>query len=79
MIHYLACRNCGRYVAAAEVVSRAYCSDECTRVYSVCPNCGRVFPRGKGFDGEYCTRECTIRYEILRKYGPEPVTVITEV
>jgi ribosomal protein S26 len=76
---YLACRNCGRYVPAASAVNRAYCSEECTRAYSECANCGTVFPRGKGFDGEYCTRECTTRYQILRKYGPEPVTVVTEV
>ena len=41
--------------------------------------CGRAFLRGKGFDGEHCTRECTVRYQIVRKYGPEPVTVVTEV
>ena len=64
---------------AADLVNRAYCSEECTRLYSECANCGRVFLRGQGFDGEYCTRECTVRYEILRKYGPEPVTVVAEV
>jgi hypothetical protein len=42
-------------------------------------NCGSVFLRGKGFDGENCTRECTVHYQIMRKYGPEPVTVVTEV
>jgi hypothetical protein len=79
MIHFLSCRNCGRYTPAADIINRGYCSEECTRAYAICPNCGRAFPRGKGFDGEYCTRECTTRYQILRKYGPEPVTVITEV
>jgi len=77
--HYLACRTCGKYVSAADAVSRAYCSEECTRAYSSCTNCGKVFLRGKGFDGENCTRDCTVHYQIMRKYGPEPVTVVTEV
>ncbi len=79
MTHYLVCRTCGRYLPAAEAVSRAYCSETCTMAFSSCTNCGKVFPKGKGFDGEYCTRECTIRYQILRKYGPQPVTVVAEV
>ena len=79
MTLFVICRTCGRYVPAANVVNRVYCSEDCTRLYAECANCGSVFPRGKGFDGEYCTRECTVRYEILRKYGPEPVTVVTEV
>jgi predicted nucleic acid-binding Zn ribbon protein len=79
MTAYIVCRMCGRYIPAGNVINRAYCSDECTRAYSACSNCGKVFPKGKGFDGEYCTRECTIRYQILRKYGPEPVTVVAEV
>jgi hypothetical protein len=48
-------------------------------MYSACENCGTIFPRGKGFDGEHCSRECTVKYQILRKYGPQPVTVVTEV
>ena len=64
---------------AADALNRAFCSDECTRAYSACSNCGRIFLRGKGFDGEYCSKECTVRYQIFRKYGPEPVTVVTEV
>ena len=79
MTRYLACRTCGKYVSAADAVNRGYCSEECTRAYSSCANCGSVFLRGKGFDGENCTRECTVRYQIMRKYGPEPVTVVTEV
>jgi predicted nucleic acid-binding Zn ribbon protein len=79
MTAYIVCRMCGKYIPAGAATNRAYCSDECTRAYSACANCGKVFPKGKGFDGEYCTRECTIRYEILRKYGPEPVTVVAEV
>ncbi len=79
MTRYLACRTCGRYLAVAEATGRAYCSEECTKTYSSCVNCGRYFLRGKGFDGEHCTRECTVKYQILRKYGPEPVTVVTEV
>jgi len=76
---YLSCHTCGRYVAAANLVNRGYCSEDCTRAYAQCANCGKTFPRGGGIDGEYCTKECTIRYLILRKYGPQPVTVVTEV
>jgi hypothetical protein len=76
---FIVCRNCGRYVASTEAVSRAYCSEDCTHAWSQCPTCGKAFLRGKGFDGEHCTRECTVRYQIVRRYGPEPVTVVTEV
>jgi ribosomal protein S26 len=86
---YIVCRNCGKYVPVAEAVHRGegagaprrvpYCSDDCMRGYASCENCGKFFLRGKGFDSEHCTRECTVRYQILRKYGPEPVTVVTEV
>ena len=79
MTYYLACRTCGKFVSAADAVNRGYCSEECTRAYSSCTNCGNVFLRGKGFDGENCTRECSVRYQIMRKYGPEPVAVVTEV
>jgi len=79
MTRFVECRTCGRFVRFGEVIGRAYCSEECTRAFSSCTNCGKVFPRGKGFDGEHCTRECTVRYQILRKYGPEPVTVVAEV
>jgi hypothetical protein len=78
MTTYTICHTCGRFVAAGSVINRAYCSEECTRSYAECANCGRFFPRGKGFDGTYCTQACTVRYQILRKYGPEPVTVVTE-
>jgi hypothetical protein len=47
--------------------------------FSSCTNCGKAFPKGKGYDADSCTRECTVRYQILRKYGPQPVTVVTEV
>jgi hypothetical protein len=76
---YIVCRTCGTYVTAGNVVNRSYCSEECTRLYSSCSNCGKAFLRGKGFDEEYCTRECAVKYQILRKYGPQPVTVVTEV
>jgi hypothetical protein len=79
MTAFAVCRTCGRYVTAADLVNRGYCSQECTLAYSNCVNCGRFFTKGKGFEAEYCTRECTVRYQILRKYGPEPVTVVTEV
>jgi hypothetical protein len=76
---YVVCRMCGRYVSAADAVSKAYCSEDCTRAYATCANCGKSFPRGKGFDGEHCSKECTVRYQITRTYGPQPVTVVTEV
>jgi hypothetical protein len=79
MTGYIVCRTCGKYVPAANVVNRAWCSEECTMAFSSCTNCGKFFPSGKGFDRESCTRECTVRYQILRKYGPQPVTVVTEV
>ena len=79
MTSFLVCRTCGKYLAASEAVNRAFCSEDCTRSYDACTNCGRFFLKGKGFDGEHCTRECTVHYQILRKYGPEPVTVVTEV
>jgi len=79
MTGYIVCRTCGKYVPAANVVNRAWCSQECTTAFTSCSNCGTFFPAGKGFDKESCTRECTVRYQILRKYGPEPVTVVTEV
>jgi len=76
---FLVCRNCGRYVPAAEAVKRAFCSEECTSTFASCGNCGTYFPTGTGFDRETCSRECTVHYQILRKYGPQPVTVVTEV
>jgi len=79
MTHFIACRTCGKYLDAGSAVARAYCTEDCTRFYSSCANCGRYFLRGKGFDKEYCSQDCAVRYEILRKYGPEPVTVVTEV
>jgi hypothetical protein len=79
MTGFLVCRTCGKYVTGADVVNRAFCSEDCTRVFGACVNCGRFFLKGKGFDGEHCTRECTVHYQILRKYGPEPVTVVAEV
>ncbi|MCX7040146.1 MAG: hypothetical protein NT005_13565 [Spirochaetes bacterium] len=79
MTAFVTCRTCGRYVPAQQVLGRAWCSEECARAYSTCVNCASVFPRGKGFDEEHCSRECTVQYQILRKFGPEPVTVVTEV
>jgi len=76
---FIVCRTCGRYVAGADVINRAYCSQECTAAYTSCTNCGKYFPSGTGVDGQTCSNECTVRYQILRKYGPEPVTVVTEV
>ena len=79
MTGYIVCRTCGKYVPAANVVNRAWCSQECTTAFTSCSNCGKFFPAGRGFDRESCTRECTVHYQILRKYGPQPVTVVTEV
>jgi len=76
---FIVCRTCGRYVAAGDVVHRAYCSEECTRAFESCSNCGRYYPAGSGFDKGLCSRECAVRYQIFRKYGPQPVTVVTEV
>lgn len=78
MTAFLVCRTCGRYVAVGDAVSRAYCSEECTAAYTSCSNCGRYFPAGTGVDSQTCSRECTVHYQILRKYGPEPVTVVAE-
>ena len=79
MTHFITCRTCGKYLTAATVVARGYCDEECTRLYATCINCGKYFPRGKGFDDDHCSKDCTTRYQILRKYGPEPVTVVAEV
>lgn len=79
MTSFIVCRNCGRYVPAGEVVRRAFCSEECTATFTSCLNCGTYFPAATGFDRETCSRECTVHYQILRKYGPQPVTVVTEV
>ncbi len=76
---FTVCRTCGRYVASGETVKRAYCSEECTRAFECCANCGKYFPIGTGFESGACSRECTTRYQIYRKYGPQPVTVVTEV
>jgi hypothetical protein len=76
---FITCRTCGKFVDAGAAVARAYCTDECTRLYTACTNCGKYFLRGKGHDDEHCSRDCAIKYQIFRKYGPEPVTVVTEV
>lgn len=78
MTAYVACRNCGTYVAAGQATARRYCSKDCTRAYEVCLNCGNYFPKGEGIDAEHCSKACTIRYVILRKYGPEPVLIVAE-
>ncbi len=79
MTRFIVCRTCGRYTEAPSAVARAYCTKECTKAYSTCVNCGKHFPRGSGFDSEHCSKECTLTYRILRRYGPEPVTVVAEV
>ncbi len=79
MTAYRPCRTCGKHITRSQWTGRGYCSAECSQAYSACVTCGTYFPKGKGFDGEHCSRECTVRYVILRKYGPQPVTVVTEV
>ena len=79
MTAFRACRTCGRYTAAGEGTGQGHCSPDCAHAYSTCVNCGRYFLKGQGFDGEHCGKECTVRYVILRKYGPEPVTIVAEV
>jgi hypothetical protein len=78
MTHFIVCRTCGKFLDEGSVIARGYCGEECTRTYSACVNCGKYFLRGKGFDDDHCSRDCTVKYQILRKYGPEPVTVVTE-
>jgi endogenous inhibitor of DNA gyrase (YacG/DUF329 family) len=79
MTSFLPCPTCGTYVAAEEPAPRMYCSRECARAYGVCVNCGKYFLKGEGHDSEHCSKACTIKYVILRKYGPQPVTVVAEV
>ncbi len=79
MISYVVCRTCGRHVNATEAVNRGWCSEECIRTYATCETCGRYFPQGAGADATHCSPECMVRYQIRRRYGPEPVTVVSEV
>jgi len=76
---FIRCRTCGKYLAAGNAVARGYCTEECTLSYPSCVTCGRYFLSGTGFDNDHCSKDCVIKYEIFRKYGPEPVTVVTEV
>ena len=79
MTRYIACRTCGKYLSARDAVARGYCSEDCARAFSACVTCGKYFLKSRGFDSEHCSKDCTVRYRILRKYGPQPVTVVTEV
>ncbi len=84
MTRYRTCRTCGKYIPAGEgVSSKGYCSEECARVYGTCVTCGRHFLRGsqgnEDHGAEHCSKECGVRYAIVRKYGPEPVTIVAEV
>jgi hypothetical protein len=79
MTGYVSCRNCGKYVTGAEISAKRYCSRECTLAYSTCVNCGAYYLKGSGFDDEHCSKACTVKYVIMRKYGPEPVTIVAEV
>ena len=79
MTQYVPCRNCGAYVTPSHLKPRRVCSDDCSRAYAACVNCGRYFVKGEGADDEHCSKACTVQYRILRKYGPQPVTIIAEV
>lgn len=79
MTPFISCRTCGRWLPAANLLHKAWCSEECGRAWSTCTTCGSAFPRGQGSDTEHCSRDCTVQYRISRKYGPEPITVVTEV
>jgi ribosomal protein S26 len=79
MTAFITCRTCGRYLPASRAVNRAWCSPECTRAYATCATCGSAFPKGKGHDEEHCSRQCAVQYQITRTFGPEPITVVTEV
>jgi hypothetical protein len=79
MTSYLVCRTCGKHMDAESAVNGEWCSGDCTCTYGTCKTCGRFFLTGQGFDDSHCSRECTVRYSLLRKYGPAPVTVVTEV
>ncbi len=79
MTAYRVCRTCGRHVAEGEGTGSGHCSPECALSYSACVTCGTYFLKGQGFDHEHCSKECTVQYVILRKYGPEPVTIVAEV
>jgi hypothetical protein len=78
MTSFTACVNCGRYVESEGGALR-YCSKECATAFSTCLNCGRHFKKGEGLDENHCSKECTVQYVIMRKYGPEPVTIVAEV
>ncbi len=79
MTNFVPCKNCGKYATGAELTGKRYCSRECTLTYSTCVNCGAYFLKGNGFDAEHCSKACTVKYVIMRKYGPEPVTIVAEV
>jgi hypothetical protein len=79
MSAYIACRTCGKYSEAGETGGRRHCSKECTLGYGACVTCGTYFRKGQGFDDEHCSKACTVKYVILRKYGPQPVTIVAEV
>jgi hypothetical protein len=78
MTAYVPCRTCGKIILASEAEARLYCSRNCARSYRTCLNCGKYYLRTDGFDDEHCSKACTVKYVIQRKYGPQPVTVLTE-
>jgi hypothetical protein len=79
MTTFIPCKNCGKHVIGADSMGKRYCSRECTLTYSTCVNCGAYFLKGNGFDAEHCSKDCTVKYVIMRKYGPEPVSIVAEV
>ncbi len=79
MTAYSRCRTCGRYFPALDTEVRGVCSKACVHAYRTCLNCGKYFLKRDGFDDDHCSKACTVKYVIQRKYGPQPVTILTEV
>jgi hypothetical protein len=79
MTTYVHCRTCGRFISSAEAETRTFCSKTCVRTYHTCVNCGKYYLRSDGFDEDHCSKACTVKYIIQRKYGPQPVNVLSEV
>lgn len=58
------CRNCSRYVPAAEAYRKYYCCEECARQFLRCKNCGRYFPNAGAGTVSYCSSECAAFYPL---------------
>ena len=60
------CRNCGRYLASAELLEGGYCCRECAEAYRACVNCGDYFPSDMGYGEQYCSPDCAVQYKLSR-------------